>query len=178
MRLVLFRHGPAGDRDPVRWPDDSARPLTEKGVARTRSAALGLLALERRLSVVLTSPLARALQTARLLAEAAELDAPIELDALAPGESWRQVLAALARLHEETRLGDDDVVALVGHEPELGKLAGVLLFGAPQSLPMKKAGACAVDFRGVPAAGTGSIRWFLGPRALRQLRRRTLKAGT
>jgi hypothetical protein len=40
---------------------------------------------------------------------------------------------------------------------------------------MKKAGACAVDFPAIPAAGTGEIRWFLGPRGLRALRSRPSK---
>ena len=31
MRVVLMRHGPAGDPDPQRWPDDRLRPLTPRG---------------------------------------------------------------------------------------------------------------------------------------------------
>jgi len=61
------------------------------------------------------------------------------------------------------------VVVLVGHEPHLGKLAGTLLFGAPAHLPIKKAGACAIDFEARPRAGGGQLVWFLPPRALRQL---------
>ncbi len=169
MRLVLFRHGPAGDRDPVRWPDDRERPLTEKGIARTREAALGVLKLEKRLTHVFTSALDRAEKSAVLLAEAAELDAPVTLEELEPGGSWRALLAALGELVEQGTLDAGDTVALVGHEPELGKLAGVLLFGAPRSLALKKAGACAIDFAGAPEPGGGELRWFLAPRALRAL---------
>ena len=57
MRILLFRHGPAGERDPEQWPDDRLRPLTPKGIERTRRAARGLLRLEGRPRVVLTSPL-------------------------------------------------------------------------------------------------------------------------
>lgn len=118
MRLVLFRHGPAGDRDPVRWPDDSLRPLTDKGVARTRHVALAVVGLEKNLGHVFSSALERAEQTARLLAEAAELDAPGELEALEPGGSWRDVIAAIAERVEQGLLDDTDTVALVGHEPD------------------------------------------------------------
>ena len=79
----------------------------------------------------------------------------------------------LQRLAE---LGPDEAVALVGHEPDLGKLAGVLLFGAPASLPLKKAGACVISFTDVAASGAGRLEWFLPPKALRRHVRRSRKA--
>ncbi len=176
MRLVLFRHGPAGDRDPVRWPDDRLRPLTDKGTARTRQVALAIAGLEKSLGHVFTSSYDRAEQSARLLADAAELETPTVLEALEPGGSWRDTIAAIAERLEQSLLEESDTVALVGHEPEMGKLAGVLLFGAPQSLPLKKAGACAIDFDGAPEPGAGQLRWFVGPRVLRSLAGRKAKA--
>jgi phosphohistidine phosphatase len=161
MRIILFRHGPAGERDPDRWPDDRLRPLTSRGETRTRRAARGILRLEGKLRGVLTSPLARCARTAEILREEAGLTvAPDVLPALAPGGSWREILL---RLGEES---PESNVALVGHEPDIGKLAGVLLFGAPASLPLKKAGACAIEFEGTVSAGAGQLRWFLHPRAL------------
>jgi len=165
MRIILFRHGPAGERDPEQWPDDRLRPLTPKGIERTRRAARGLLRLEGRPRVVLTSPLERCVRTARILAAEARLDGGVEmLDALAPRASWRDVLRRLA----EERA--DASIALVGHEPDLGKLAGVLLFGAPHALPIKKAGACSIEFEDTVTPGAGRLRWFLHPRALAGIR--------
>jgi phosphohistidine phosphatase len=162
MRLILFRHGPAGERDASRWPDDSLRPLSPRGAERTRAAARGLERIEPGVSGIVTSPLARALGTAAILEEVFE-DATIErLDALSPGGSYRQVIEHAAAW------GGDGPLVLVGHEPDLGKLAGVLLFGAPTPLPLKKAGACAIDFDDAPAAGKGRLRWFLTPRMLRR----------
>lgn len=167
MHILLFRHGPAGERDPLRWPDDRDRPLTDKGRARTRDAARGLVALEPSLTRILTSPLVRAADTAALLAaEAEEAGRPEVLEALAPGGSWREVMA---RLQEEPA---DARVALVGHEPDLGKLAGVLLFGAPAALPLKKAGACLITFEGRADFGGGALRWLLTPRLVRGLDRK------
>ncbi len=164
MRLLLFRHGPAGERDPLRWPDDRDRPLTEKGIERTRQAVRGVLSLEPPFTHVFTSPLVRAEQSADVLVEQADLECEREsLDSLIPGGSWRRTLSALERLPA------DAMVALVGHEPDLGKLAGVLLFGAPSALPLKKAGACCIDFDTKSAAGAGTLRWFLPPRCLRRL---------
>ena len=164
MRVILFRHGPAGDPDPGRWPDDCSRPLTARGETRSLQAARGLLRLEDDLRSVITSPHARCLRTAELIMESADLDtAPEALDALAPRGSWRSVLL---RLGEES---PDATVVLVGHEPELGKLAGVLLFGAPASLPLRKAGACSIEFAGAVSPGKGRLRWFLPPRALARI---------
>src|SRR5262245_53631497 len=131
MRLILFRHGPAGRRDVARWPDGGVRPLTTRGEQRTRAAAHGLTRWEPEIHSILTSPLARAAATARILAEAVG-DAEVEaVEALRPGGSWRQVLAVLSAPPAER------TVVLVGHEPDLGKLAGTLIFGAPTAIAMK-----------------------------------------
>ena len=164
MLIVLFRHGPAGSADPSRWPDDALRPLTPRGEERTRRSALGLRRLlDAPVALVMTSPLARAAGTARIVAHATEAAKRETLDALAPGGSFRKTLAALAPLT------DAEVVVLVGHEPDLGKLAGVLLFGAPSALPLKKAGACAIECDGEPQPGRGVLRWFAPPRLLRRV---------
>ena len=163
MRVILFRHGPAGERDPVRWPDDGLRPLTSRGEERTHAAAASLARIEPGVALIVTSPLRRATQTARVLAGEFD-DAPVEtLDALRPMGSHRLVLEFLgARAAGET-------VALVGHEPDLGKLAGVLVFGAPVALPLKKAGACALEFEGEVKPGGGRLLWAMPPRLLRRV---------
>ena len=166
MQVILFRHGPAGRRDAGRWPDDALRPLTTRGAQRTIAAALGLGSLAGRITHVATSPLARAVETARVLREALELPRPTTLDALAPGGGYRRVLEWLRALESES------CVVLVGHEPDLGKLAGVMLFGAPAALPLKKSGACAIDFVSEVTPGSGRLQWFLPPRTLRRLSKR------
>ena len=169
MRVILFRHGPAGRRDPARWPDDAVRPLTRRGIERTEAAASGLARFLTDDALVLTSPLERAHATAEILRDTAELEAPLEtLEALMPGGSYRAVLARLATA------GSASCLVLVGHEPELGKLAGMLLFGAPaRSLPLKKSGACIIEFTGELAAGAGRLHAFLPPRLLRRLAARS-----
>ena len=166
MRLILFRHGPAGDADPAKWPDDGLRPLTERGIRRSREASQGLARISPSVTRIISSPLERAVQTAAILREALELEREVEQSrVLALGGPLTQLLELLGE-------AGDDVVILVGHEPHLGKLAGSLLFGAPAHLPIKKAGACAIEFEGKPRAGNGRLIWFLPPRVLRQLARK------
>jgi len=162
MRIVLFRHGPAERRDARRWPDDARRPLTARGVERTERAARGL---KRAFSItrVGSSPLVRCMQSAEILRRVLAATPPVEvIPALAPGGSYRELIEALqARKSGET-------IALVGHEPDLGKLAAVMIFGAPAaSLPLKKAGACMIEFTARPESGKGRLQAFLPPRLLR-----------
>lgn len=166
MRVILFRHAAAEARDPERWPDDDERPLTERGVARARRAARGLVYLERGITRVLTSPAVRAMATAEVLSGVLGSEAsPEALGSLAPGGSWRVTLKGLSNESPES------IIVLVGHEPDLGRLAGVWLFGAPAALPLKKAGACSIEMAR-PTPGAGRLRWWMPPRALRALARR------
>ena len=163
MRIVLFRHGPAGSRDARRWPDDGLRPLSPRGVERTEQAARGLVRLVA-FDRILTSPLLRSTQTADLLRKAADLKREVEvLDSLVPGGSYHETVTSLKNFKAS------ETLALVGHEPDLGKLAAVLIFAAPaRSLPLKKAGVCVIDFVGAPTPGDGKLVAFLPPKFLRR----------
>ena len=178
MHVILFRHGPAGRSDPKRWPDDRERPLSSRGEKKTRQAAEGLARLLQGLGAdriaVWTSPLVRADQTARRLADAlggGKASEPQVVAGLAPGGSMRGLLERLTALAEEK--GDGEVVVvLVGHEPDLGILAGDLAFDPPSPVPLKKAGAAAVWFENAPRRRTGALEWLLPPRLLRALAKR------
>ena len=167
LRVVLFRHGPAGRRDAARWPDDELRPLTPKGEARTRAAAGGLARLTGNARAIWTSPLARAAASAALLQEAYRDAKLTTVEALRPGGSWRELIERL-----QQHRGAGGVIVLVGHEPDLGKLSGSLVFGAPRALPLKKSGGVAIAFEGPVEAGKGQIEWLLPPRLLRACGRR------
>ena len=173
LRVVLFRHGPASKRDAARWPDDDARPLTPRGEARTRTAAAGVAVLTARARAIWTSPLVRAASTAALLREAYREPRLHAVEALRPRGSWREIIERL----QQSR-GAGGVLVLVGHEPDLGKLAGSLVFGAPRALPLKKAGACAIDFEGPVDAGNGQIAWLMTPKQLRAMSRSRRKEKT
>jgi phosphohistidine phosphatase len=164
MHVILFRHGPAGRRDAKRWPDDRERPLTGIGKKRTRKAAAGIARLEPKLARIWTSPLVRARETAERLAAAYDPPPKITVvEALAPG------MDALRELVQESKRAPGEAIALVGHEPDLGALAGRLVGRDAGGLPLKKAGACRIDFSGPVRGGAGSLDWLLPPRVLRRL---------
>ena len=162
MRVILFRHGPASPHDARVWPDDDLRPLSSPGARLTRAAAEGLARIEPGIEQVVSSPLSRARQSARVLADVLDTGEIEELDALRPEGSLEDVLEFLtARVSGRT-------LVMVGHEPGLGQLAGALLCGSPAALPLKKAGGCAIRFEGPPRECSGRLSWFLSAKILRR----------
>ena len=160
VQLYLIRHAQAEDRGD-QWPDDTKRPLTDGGRRRMRKAAKGLVRLSARFDVVLTSPLARAQQTAEVVAAAFETPPPVVAAAsLAPDGTFTDFLADLQQHARYTR------IALVGHEPSLGEFASRLT-KARHRLEFKKGGVCRIDIESIPPSGRGVLRWFVTPAMLR-----------
>ena len=69
MILYIVRHGLAVDRTDPKAPAEAERPLTAKGVQKTRAAALGLAELDVKPDLLISSPFVRAAQTAEIFAE-------------------------------------------------------------------------------------------------------------
>jgi phosphohistidine phosphatase len=165
VKVYLVRHAIASQRDPARWPDDSARPLTPEGEQRFARAARGLA---RRLpppEVVLASPFARAWRTAELLQEVGGWPAPVVCREAEADRPSRDGLRALARA------ATHGAVALVGHEPNLSELASLLLSGDVAAVPiqMKKGGVAQLFIDGRPRPGSATLLSVLPPAILRSL---------
>lgn len=147
MLVYLLRHGRAADSDPRQPRSDEARPLTADGEQRLRRAMRVYRMLMTVPEVVFTSPLVRARRTAEILLE--ELDsngdaAPRlqETGMLTPAAAPSQAVQLL----QGELLDDRMAVALVGHEPHLGALLGLLLTGSDHhAVPLKKGMLVAVE---------------------------------
>jgi phosphohistidine phosphatase len=165
MELLIIRHAIAFERDRHRWRDDAARPLSPAGTRRARKAAAGLKEFSKAPQLLLTSPLVRARQTARILTEVAGWPQSEEAPELSPGESAPAVLTLLGKVGGKR-------VAVVGHQPELGALLTVCLIGEGDILPieMKKNAVACVSFEGAPRAGHAALQWLATPRMLRGFR--------
>ena len=159
MLLLLIRHANADDRDPERWPDDRDRPLTDKG-RKTQGKVSRWLGQQGLMPTkVLTSPWARAAETAKILADELSLPAPIPITALTTEPD-------LVRLADDVgEPGSDAIVALVGHSPWMEELAALLLVGSGAELRIDfpKSGVMGMDLERVePAAG--ELRFFVRPK--------------
>ena len=163
MKVVLIRHARAEPRRLLQR--DRARALTEDGRRRQRKAAKGLKAVLPDITQLASSPLLRARQTAEIIAAEYPEASRHTLPALAPGGAPRD---SLTWLREQA---PDAVVALVGHEPDLGRLAGWLLTGRHAGfLSFKKGAAALIEFDATPRAGGGVLQWLLTAALLADLR--------
>lgn len=164
MDCLFIRHGIAVPSD--EWDgEEDKRPLTSKGKKRVLKAAAGLAALECRPSHLFSSPLIRALETAKLIQSVLCPSLKIEIrDELTPDSTPERILAFLASLQPES------VAVCVGHEPLLGETAAFLVCGrASRNFPLKKAGASLIHLPGAMKPGHGILRWWLEPMHLRAL---------
>src|SRR6201992_2226353 len=119
-QLWLLRHAEA---EPHGSREDAARRLTERGERQARAAGVAIAQLCAEFDAVLFSPNVRSTHTAMLASEAWEDPQRAALEEHAPlagNCDAHQALDAMAGLGSECR------VMLVGHEPDLSRLAGAL----------------------------------------------------
>lgn len=152
--LYFLRHGLAD------WPEwtkpDDERPLTDEGVKRMKASARTIEKLDLGLSLILTSPLVRAQQTAESVARRLSLEA-VSHPALGVGFSTSK-LAAL--VHEHSR---HPAILLVGHEPDLSEVIADVIGGG--KVVMKKGSLARIDLHSAEPLN-GSLVWLLAPKVL------------
>jgi len=165
MLVFIVRHAIATARDANNGFDDASRALTDKGIDRMRKSVRGLDAIGVQFDEIWTSPLLRARQTAEILAESRHFRGAIRtVPILAPGGDPTHVLRELQHAPGGAR------IALVGHEPDLGELAGLLLCGRSAGfIPFKKGGAACIEVEQPIPPLRGELRWLMTPRQMRSL---------
>jgi phosphohistidine phosphatase len=170
MQLLVIRHARAESVKEFAKTgvSDELRPLTGDGQERMRLGAIGLHRIVDELDVLASSPLVRARQTADIVA--AEFAAPeiMELDELRPDgppDAFAEWLQGA---------GEEETIAITGHNMQLSELVGWLLTGEAEPIVRIKKGAAVMlklrahgqRHRG-PRGGT--LLWSLAPRQLRML---------
>jgi phosphohistidine phosphatase len=159
MTLVidLLRHG---DAAPASAGGDAARPLTERGRADVALVA-AQLARGPAPARVFSSPLARARETADLVAQRLPSLPPVErLDALGSESAPETVIEALVAHGIET-----GHVLMVGHQPLLGRLAAHLTGTEP---PIPPATLVRITCERIPSVNAGRLERTWSPAALRK----------
>lgn len=159
--LYLIRHGIAANRaDYIQG--DRQRPLTPEGINKTTKIAQRLQELGINFNLILTSPLIRAQQTAEILHTVGlSKDLKTSSDLAPEGDllSWWQ---------DGKKWRKYDNLALVGHEPNLGHWAELLVWGEVKShLIVKKASIIGISLPDVGSpVGNSDLFWLTPPRFL------------
>lgn len=153
MKVYFLRHGEAD------WPEwdrpDDERPLTKKGKKEMKRVAEFLADQKVNPSVILSSPLPRASETAEIVAESLDMQVSVE-PSLGPGFDPKK-LAALLKQHA----GED--IMLVGHEPSF---SGAILALTGGSVKLAKAGVARVDLDGLNQP-RGQLIWLITPKLIK-----------
>ncbi len=158
MNLYLIRHAIAVE-DSERCEDDSQRPLTDKGRKKMRSIAKGLRALGVEFDVILSSPYVRAADTAEILSDILKVKQEVQFsENLIPAGSPE---ALIAELNEKYTA---DSIALVGHEPFLSALIGLLVANTTNvDIALKKGGVCSLSADDLHHTRKATMDWLLTP---------------
>ncbi len=157
MELYIFRHGIAEIGQPGRA--DSERELTGDGRKKTAAVVKTAVRAGVSPSLIISSPYARALQTARIAAEEFGYKGNIvQIEALVPHHSPETVWKELRDYRDETS------ILLAGHEPLLGSLVAYLLAAPALRIEMKKSAMVRVDVDTVRPTPHGILRWMITPK--------------
>lgn len=174
MQLYLLRHGDASKSlaaAKISGVDQSGvdPTLTVRGRQDIETTARSLKVLKLKFTVVITSPLKRALQTAKITAKIMGAEKELSIcNELAP-EGDR-----LKLYHRLSSFSQESSVLIVGHEPYLTNLIYDMVLqktkGRPVgSINLKKSGLAKIRVISLSPNARGELRWLLTPRILRSL---------
>ncbi|MCA2001432.1 MAG: phosphohistidine phosphatase SixA [Chloroflexi bacterium] len=158
MNLYLIRHAIAVEE----FEDDSQRPLTEKGRKKMRQIAKGLRALGVEFDLILSSPYVRAVETAEILADVFKMKREVQISGNLTPMGDPDLL--ISEINEKYKAGS---LALVGHEPFLTALIGLLIAdNANVDITLKKGGVCSLSADDLHHTRKASMDWLLTPGVL------------
>ncbi len=158
LELYIIRHALAGK--PIEDAGlDEARPLTKKGKDRMKAIAKGLDKQGVSLDMILSSPLARAKETADIVCKyCGDAEEVTITDLLTPGSTYEGLIGYLNGLEGPEK------VAIVGHEPFLSGFASYCLAKSKNSfINLKKGGAILIATEGTLKPGQCKLSWLMEP---------------
>ena len=157
MELYLLRHGAAEDGS-AHMPD-AERALTNDGRRKLRQVLEAAASAGLAPSLILTSPLKRAVQTAEVAQDVLRYKSQLlRTKALALGATPEQVWDEI-RVHRDER-----ALLLVGHNPLFSELSGYLLGSNDVQVDFKKGSILRIDLEHFPPKPRGVLRWYLTPK--------------
>lgn len=163
MQLYIVRHGIAIDREDPQCPAEAERYLTEEGVEKTKQVAKGVAALGVTGELLITSPYARAVQTAEIFAEALDY-AKQKIrrnEMLLPGSEPTLLFRELAREKQASS------IFVFGHAPQLDDVIATALGSKKHLTSLKKAGVALIELKRI-SPPMGFLTWLATPKMLRR----------
>jgi phosphohistidine phosphatase len=141
MELIFIRHGLAEGHFSLDQDADFERPLTQQGILELESVFKLFKLYQKKVDVIFSSPLARAIQSAEILWKyypKADLELMADLDILDDPLHLVEYISFLPT---------DGSYAFVGHDPHLTKVIASILALHPEHdfMKIKKGGVCVLE---------------------------------
>jgi phosphohistidine phosphatase len=165
MNLYVIRHAIAVDEGTSEYESDSERPLTDKGRKKMRQIAKALRNLGVEFDLILSSPYVRARETAEILADVFKMKKKLDFsDNLIPLGNPELLITEVNEKYSVNSL------AVVGHEPHLSTLVGLLVAeNAKIDVTLKKGGVCCLSADDLHQEHRATLEWLLTPGILMEI---------
>lgn len=171
MQLYILRHATAIPRGTAGYPTDD-RPLTEEGIEKFVECAKAINTIAGRFDVIISSPLVRALHTAKILAEHTSFTKEIVVtEHLLPGSPQRSLFKFLNQYRKSGK------ICIIGHEPHLGFIASKLIGMDNSVIELKKGAMCRIDTDKFPPDNSGKLIWLIQTKQLRMIQEKSAEGG-
>ena len=156
MEIYLLRHASAEGR--AASGRDADRRLTPDGIADLRSVLNLARQAGASVSAILASPYARALETARIAAEALDCSSEIMRSTALEPESSPERLWDELRAHAAVA-----PVLVVAHEPLLSSTIAWMLGSTRAMVRFVPASMARIEVGALGAEPSGVLRWLINP---------------
>jgi phosphohistidine phosphatase len=162
MFLYIVRHASAGERRSADPKKDEKRPLDKEGLEQGRQLGRVLAALKAEVTVVISSPLKRAIQTAALLSNEIGYEAKIVLDDALRANAQFATFRALLAKHKNS-----EAIIVVGHDPSISQFASRLVSDGQSDacIDLKKGAAAKLELK----ARSVKLHWCITPKVIRSI---------
>jgi phosphohistidine phosphatase len=166
VKLILFRHGVAMDREEAAAKKiaDQDRPLIPKGKEKLSVMVKWLKKNQAEIDLIVTSPYKRAQQTTEEILKAYKIKSAAVCAEVTP-EDPPQAFAEWLQQYAK----NSETVCLVGHEPHLSRLASWALSGQIESfIEFKKSGILCLELNDFKSLGprTCYLKWLVSPKTI------------
>jgi phosphohistidine phosphatase len=154
MNIILIRHGDAENSSPS--IKDFERQLTKEGEVRTRKNLLYLKNFISSFDYIVSSPLIRAQQTAKIAAEVFKYKTEIITEKRLTGNTVTEDIIDIANYLDAKN------IAFIGHQPSLANAVSDLI-SSGANVEFKKSAAAKISFSKKVFIGKGVLEFLLPP---------------
>jgi len=159
MNIYLIRHSDSEKSSSSK--KDFDRELTEEGKEKIKTAAEGWKHLVKSFDIIVSSPLMRAVQTAKIVAEVFEYKKDIIIDKRISGGRKTDDLIELAN----SLSGEE--IAFVGHEPDFSNHVSNLISSSGAFVDFKKGAIAKMSFQNRVRYSKGILEFLIPPKTFK-----------